>query len=77
MCVYILVWETITREAGNAHSSGTPGSTPFASSAKLYWVFTGLIFIFYSCCSLSIDLWHRISILDLSADTLIICVELE
>ena len=35
-------------------------------------MFTGLIFIFYSCCSLSIDLWHRISILDLSAGTLII-----
>ena len=37
--------------------------------------------LFYSCC-LSIDLWHRISILDLSAGTLIIgsaaqlCVEM-
>ena len=36
----------------------------------------GLIFIFYSCC-LFIDLWHRISILDLSAGTLIIHKELK
>ena len=33
-------------------------------------------FIFYSFCSLSIDLWHRISILDLSAGTLIITGDL-
>ena len=40
----------VTREAGNAYSSGAPGSTSFARSSLLYWVFTGWILIFYSCC---------------------------
>ena len=33
----------VTREAGNAYSSGAPGSTSFARSSLLYWVFTGWI----------------------------------
>ena len=31
-------------------ASGAPGSTSFARSSLLYWVFTGWILIFYSCC---------------------------
>ena len=42
-------------DTGNDHTSGTPGFTSFARSFQLYWVLTGLIFIFYSCC-LFIDL---------------------
>ena len=40
----------VTREAGNAYSTGAPGSTSFARSSLLYWMFTGWILIFYSCC---------------------------
>ena len=40
----------VTHEAGNAHTSGAPGSPSFARSSLLYWVFTGFILIFYSCC---------------------------
>ena len=29
----------VTREAGNVYSSGAPGSTSFARSSLLYWVF--------------------------------------
>ena len=61
----------VTREAGNAHSSGTPGSISFARSSQVYRVFTGLVFVFYIYC-LSNDVWQRLSILDLSAGTFII-----
>ena len=61
----------ITRKARNAHSSGTPGSHFFARSYLLYWVFTGLMLTFYPCGLFS-GLLHRLSILDLSAGTLII-----
>ena len=44
-------------------------------SSLLYWVFTGWILIFYSCCLFN-DLWHRISILDLSAGTFIYYISL-
>ena len=56
------------REAGNAYSSGAPGSTSFARSSLLYLVFTGWFLIFYLCCLFN-DLLHRITILDLSAGT--------
>ena len=59
----------VTREAGNAYSFGAPGSTSFARSSLLYWVFTGWILIFTHVVCLTI--YDRITMLDLSAGTLI------
>ena len=47
-------------EAVNANSFGTPGSTSFARSSLLYWVFTGLVFMFtYVVCLVIYDIDYR------------------
>ena len=69
--IFIPLYRSVNYHSGNAHYSGTPDFTSFARSPLLYWLFTGLVLIFYTCCLFD-NLLQRISNFDVSAGTFII-----
>ena len=43
-------YTNVTRDAGNANSSGAPSFASFSKSSFLHWVFTGLIYFTNIVC---------------------------